>query len=145
VSATVASNVTGVASVRLLNGGVVVGTDNTAPYSFVLSNLPPGSYILTAQAVSTSNVVSTSDGVVISVSSPDGTPAPLLLGASLAGGNIAFSLATEPGVTCHVEYAESLSPPDWKLLRSVVGDGSVVTVTDSITNAPRRFYRVRVP
>jgi hypothetical protein len=64
--------------------------------------------------------------------------------ARLNGGQVQFSLQTEPGVTCQVEYTESLSPPNWRLLQTLVGDGPVVTVTDAITNAPQRFYRVRV-
>ncbi|MBI4325488.1 MAG: hypothetical protein HY674_09520 [Chloroflexi bacterium] len=39
---------------------------------------------------------------------------------------------------------DPLSPPNWVVLQTIVGDGSIVTVTDSATNAPQRFYRVRV-
>ncbi len=144
VSATIASNVPGVASVRLLNGGVVVGTDSTAPYSFALNNLPPGAYLLTLQAESTDNILSLSEGVIISVSGA-GTPArAAITGVALNGGNISFSILTKPGSTCHVESTGTLSPPNWVVLRTIVGDGSIVTVTDSTTNAPQRFYRVRV-
>ena len=146
VFTTLASNVTGVASVRLLNGGAVVGTITTAPYNFVLSNLTAGNYILTAQAVSTDNLLSTSDGVIISVVSPGQLGlGPTLADVMVNNRNLTFSLLTEPGVTCYVEYTSSLSPRNWILLRTIVGDGSAVTVTDSTTNGPRRFYRVVSP
>ena len=61
-----------------------------------------------------------------------------------AGGDVAFSVQTERGVTYYVEYAESLSPVTWEVLQRIVGPGSAVTVSDAITNAPQRFYRVRV-
>lgn len=143
ITAAIASNVTGVASVQLLNGSAVVGTDNTPPYSFVVSNLPAGGYILTARAMSTNNVVSTSVGVVITVTG-GGTPGPLLRSAAMLGEHLCFNLQTEAGVTCHVEYTDSLFPPDWKMLQTIAGDGSMITVTNSAAFAPQRFYRVRV-
>ena len=144
VSTTVASNVTGVASVRLLNGGAGVGTNSAAPYNFVLTNLTAGTYILTAQAVSTNGLFSTSDGVIISVVSPGALAlGPTLAGVMLNNRDLTFSLLTEPGVTCYVEYTATLSPPNWILLRTIVGDGSVVPVTATTTNAARSFFRVR--
>jgi cyclophilin family peptidyl-prolyl cis-trans isomerase len=47
------------------------------------------------------------------------------------------------GLTNRVEYATNL-PPVWQLLSSTNGDGSVMSVTDSVANARSRFYRVRV-
>jgi hypothetical protein len=71
-------------------------------------------------------------------------PNPRILTPVLAQDKISFSMQTEAGVTCHVEYTDSLMPPNWRVLQSMVGDGSVVSVTDSLTNATQRFYRVRV-
>ncbi len=144
VTAAIASNITGVASVRLLNGGVVVGTDNTPPYSFVVSNLPAGGYLLTAQAVNSNNVVSTSVGVVISVNAGAGTPGLFLPTPAVADGHIVFSMQTEAGVTCYIECTDSLSSPNWRLLKTIVGDGSTVTVTDPVAPAPERYYRLRM-
>jgi len=67
-----------------------------------------------------------------------------LLAPALADGSGGFSLPTEAGVTYHVEYTESLAVTIWTLLRSALGDGSLLTATDSLTNAPQRFYRLRV-
>jgi hypothetical protein len=57
---------------------------------------------------------------------------------------MSFRLATTTGVTYHVESTASLSPPQWTVLRTIVGDGSTITVTNAITSAPQRFYRVRM-
>lgn len=75
-------------------------------------------------------------------------PPPVLFvpaAAAVNAGQVRFLLQTEPGVTCHVEYTESLSPANWQVFQTIVGDGTTVTVTDSITNAPQRFFRVRMP
>jgi hypothetical protein len=144
VATALAADVTGVARVRLLNGGAVVGTNNKAPYGFAISNLVAGTYLLTAQAVSTADLLSTSEGVVIDVLNPDAAiPGPIITSVALTSRSLTFSLLTEPGVTFHVEYSETLAQPIWMLLRTIGGNGSVVPVTDEATNAVRRFYRVR--
>lgn len=123
-------------------------SDNIFTLSVTWSNAPVGMRMLMAELIDTLGGVWNSESVtlhVLEAAPPNQLPlAPPLQNPRLEGGNVKFSLATEPGVTCHVEYTESLSPPDWKVLRTIVGDGSRMTVTDSLTNAPQRFYRVRV-
>ena len=60
-------------------------------------------------------------------------------------GQLILSLPTEQGVICHLEYTDSLARPRWQLLKTVVGDGTLMTVSEPLTNAPQRFYRVRMP
>jgi len=48
------------------------------------------------------------------------------------------------GKTNHVEYVNKMPPGVWKTLVSTNGTGSNMNVTDSSTNAVRRFYRVTV-
>ncbi len=60
----------------------------------------------------------------------------------LAGDRLSFSLPTDAGVTFYVEYTTMLTQPNWILLRTIVGDGSVVPVTDPVAKEAR-FYRVR--
>jgi hypothetical protein len=69
---------------------------------------------------------------------------PMLLNASRDGTAFTFSLATEPSVTCTVETTDSLSAPNWQPLQTLLGDGTVMTVRDSITNASQKYYRVKV-
>jgi hypothetical protein len=74
----------------------------------------------------------------------DPAPVPPSLTAVLTADNhVRLSLQTTPGVTYRFESISSPAAPDWILLQSVVGDGSVQTVTDSTTNGTQRFYRVR--
>jgi fibronectin-binding autotransporter adhesin len=55
-----------------------------------------------------------------------------------------MAFATELGVAYVVEYSDSLAPGQWHELYILDGTGSAVTVTDSIRNAERRFYRLRL-
>ena len=55
-----------------------------------------------------------------------------------------LSLATESGKNYVIEYKNSLSDVTWNTLSSVPGTGSVVVVTDAVSLAGSRFYRVRV-
>jgi cyclophilin family peptidyl-prolyl cis-trans isomerase len=43
----------------------------------------------------------------------------------------------------YVEFT-TIFPPVWQVLAATNGTGNVITVTDAATNAPTRFYRVRV-
>jgi T5SS/PEP-CTERM-associated repeat protein len=62
----------------------------------------------------------------------------------LTGTNFTFDISTVTGSTYVVEYTDSLSPPAWHTLQTVVGDGTLHTITDAITASTQRFYRVRV-
>jgi len=55
--------------------------------------------------------------------------------------NFFLSFATGTDRTYTVEFTSSLSLGEWQSLTNLPGDGTVVTVRDSITNA-QRFYRV---
>ena len=68
--------------------------------------------------------------------------APKISTVALIGDNFTFSLLTESGATLYVESTTSVASNQWMLLRTVVGDGSVVTVTDPVA-VDARFYRVR--
>ena len=68
--------------------------------------------------------------------------APKISTVALIGDNFTFSLLTESGATLYVESTTSVASNQWILLRTVVGDGSVVTVTDPVA-VDARFYRVR--
>lgn len=57
-----------VAEVAFYQGGVLLGTDSTSPYTFTWSNVAAGSYTLTARATDNSGVSATSAPVSISVS-----------------------------------------------------------------------------
>ena len=72
--------------------------------------------------------------------------APTLDGAvyDAGTGKMKFNVATLNGVTYLIQYKDDLGAAEWQTLRTVVGDGSVVTVEDSVAPPPsQRFYQIR--
>jgi len=69
----------------------------------------------------------------------------LTLDASIPG-TMTISFSVAPYADCHVEYTDTLSPPDWQLLALATGDADgTVTIIDEVP-APGgcRFYRAAV-
>jgi len=66
------------------------------------------------------------------------------LTASRSGSNIVISFPTQTGANYRVFYRTDLNTGNWVLLNSVLGNGSVKSVTDSLTGA-RHFYKVVSP
>jgi uncharacterized repeat protein (TIGR03803 family) len=61
----------------------------------------------------------------------------------LANGTLNLSWPTEVGATYQLQYNSDLSSSNWTNLGSAVtAAGATLSATDSITNAPRRFYRL---
>ncbi len=56
-----------ISKVDFYNGTTLLGTDNTAPYSFLWSNAPIGTFSITAKATDNSNAVTTSTAVSVIV------------------------------------------------------------------------------
>jgi hypothetical protein len=73
-------------------------------------------------------------------------PAPpqpvVLLNPNWSNGLFRFSFTAESGRTYVVEYAGSLSPPNWQVLTNVAGTGTTVSVGDAAVGSGRRFYHV---
>ena len=64
--------------------------------------------------------------------------------AERSGANIAIKIPTEAGTTYRVFYRDDLTTGNWVLMTTIVGDGTVNTVTAPATGA-KRFYRVVSP
>jgi len=67
----------------------------------------------------------------------------IALTATRSAGNVVLSFPTQTGVAYRVFYRTDLTG-NWTLLTSVLGTGSVKTVTDA-SSAGRRFYKVTAP
>ena len=52
-------------------------------------------------------------------------------------------LKSTAGLTNVVEFTDSLNPPNWQVLTTMAGEGSLKVVTDNAATVPRRFYRMR--
>ncbi len=114
-----------VTNVEFFQGSVKLGEDSTAPYQYTWNNASPGSYTLTAKAVTTANETATSAPVNIvmesvSIASPaDNT-------SFAAGAPVAIS-ASVSGPVSRVEfYADSVK----------IGEATAAPYSFSWQNAP---------
>ena len=131
-----------ISKVEFFDGGTRIGERTNAPYSTVWSNVAPGSYLITAKATDDGGAVTTSMPVNLTVNSAASAPVTCL--SPLASGDrFSFSFPTESNKTYLIEHTTSLSPVYWQRLTSMVGDGSVMTVTDSLRTELQRFYRIK--
>jgi len=71
-------------------------------------------------------------------------PAPLLVLLTADGADFTFSFDTVAGVTYLVQFKDSLDDLLWQTSESVPGDGTLKTVTNSVSSSPQRFFRLWV-
>jgi hypothetical protein len=57
-------------------------------------------------------------------------------------GTFSFTFETRVGVNYLVEYKNNIDDATWTTLQTVVGDGTVVTITDPGPLPDKRFYRI---
>ncbi len=129
-----------VTNVQFLVNGSVIGNDTTSPYSATASSLAAGSYTLSAVASDNSDLKATNN-ISITVTSASPT-AVTLLNPTFSGGTFSFSFATQTGYTYSAQFTPSLSPISWFTFTNVIGNGSIVQVTDSSLTNSQRYYRV---
>jgi hypothetical protein len=97
-----------IAKVEFYRGGTLLGTDTTSPYSYTWSNVPAGSYSLTAKAYDNLNASTTSGAVNVTVTSATNpcaglcSPATVKTGPNIQSGNLGT------GAVCH-ETTSNLS------------------------------------
>lgn len=70
---------------------------------------------------------------------------PVSLNAALAANQFNLSFPTQKGANYRVFYRTNLVVGNWSLLTSMVGDGTVKSVTDSTVGSSQRFYEVTSP
>ena len=76
----------------------------------------------------------------------DVIPIPLISALSVDGDAVAMRFGTIAGQPYRIERSDSLSPPNWVVLREIVGTGSEAEVTDTVDPVePQRFYRLVIP
>lgn len=71
IQATAADRDGSVARVEFFNGTTLLGTSMIAPYTFGWTNVPPGTYAITARATDNQNATTTSAPISITVRLPD--------------------------------------------------------------------------
>ncbi len=62
----------------------------------------------------------------------------------VSGNQFSFSFYAESNRTYTIEQTTPLSPVNWQTLTNMIGDGSVITATESIQAEAMQFYRVKV-
>jgi hypothetical protein len=129
-----------VAGIRFFRDDISLGLDTNAPYSLTVTGLTAGSYVFSAAALFSTGELETTDPVHLTVLAPhDHTPVPL--SATVQGSTVVLSLPAEDGAQWRIEYSDSTPSGPWTTLETITGNGTIMTVNDSVTNSTRRFYR----
>lgn len=101
-----------ISSVSFYNGTTLLGTDNTAPYSFTWTNVPAGTYSVSAKATDNGGVTSNSNVVTVAVNGPSSNLALNRPGtASSTTGSFVASNAFDASLTTRWESA--YTDPQW--------------------------------
>ena len=68
----------------------------------------------------------------------------ITLSAAGSGSNVSISFPTQAGATYRVFYRANLTTGNWILLATMLGDGTVKSVSDPLTGS-QRFYKMTSP
>jgi hypothetical protein len=116
---------TGAAAETTVNGLVVSSTYSfyVVAYDADLNESDPSNLLLyTAQAITSLQV------------------------SPMTAGMVSISFHVAPGGACHLEYTDTLNPPNWNVLTVAVADSSgLVTISDPVAPTGSRYYRGVVP
>ncbi|HEX5221186.1 MAG TPA: lamin tail domain-containing protein [Verrucomicrobiae bacterium] len=111
--------------------GVIAWTPNSAPAT--------NNFTVVAIDDGTPSLSATQSFTVIVV------PPPTLANFTLNGDHLTFSWMSVPGQFYQVEYKDDLNDAEWiPLGAAMMGTGGPLNINSSITNSPRRFFRLRV-
>jgi hypothetical protein len=78
------------------------------------------------------------------ISSSGATP-PEISGLVIVGNTVSFSFGTTAGLRYRVDYKNNLNDVEWTPLGAAqLATGAPISVSDNITSAPNRFYRIVV-
>ena len=70
--------------------------------------------------------------------------APVIIQPWLSGDNFVLSFSTTTGFNYVVQFKNLLNDPAWQSLQTFPGDGTVKTVSNSVSSASQRLYRLSV-
>lgn len=132
-----------VTQVQFYNGSTLLGTDNSAPYSFNWTNVAAGSYTISAKATDNGGLSTTSADVNITVTGSGTTNLALnkpATASSVIGGNTASSAVD--GITT-TRWESNFSDPQWMYV-DLGATYDINRVKIVWENAYGRDYRVEV-
>jgi len=141
VNASATDTAGAVTNVQFLVNGTFIGYSTVAPYSATASNLSAGTYTLAAIA-SDNGGLATTNSITVTVTNA-ALASITLSNPAFNGGSFSFSFETQAGFTYQGQYVNLLGGANnWVTFTNVLGDGSVVRVTDSNLSQGQRFYWV---
>ena len=137
LSATAAATVASatISQVDFYNGTTLLGTATASPYSYTWTNVPAGSYSLTARATDSLGSATTSSAVVATVTPPPRAatltnPASGAIFENTATIPLAATASTPTGTIAKIEFFDGAA-----LLGSVSGNATPLWATFNLTNA----------
>ncbi|MEY2409355.1 MAG: chitinase [Verrucomicrobiota bacterium] len=134
-----------VTNVSYFAGASLLGRASVSPFSVTASNLPAGSYLLTAVATA-AGISRTSAVVNISVVSP---VAVSLSSPAVNNGVFHFNYTADAGLRYVIQRASSVGGQnlfDWTSVATNVAPGNLVSYSETLTTNRSRFFRVgRLP
>lgn len=129
-----------VSQVEFFRDATLLGVDTASPYAVTVSDLTSGSYRFSA--IATDDLGARVTNAISIVVTNAGLLPVTITDPGVSGTTFSFAFATESGRTYAVESVATIPSTNWQVLTNIVGTGSNVTVHDSTTGAPQRFYRV---
>ncbi len=102
INATAADNGGAISKVEFFNGTTKLGEDLTSPYSFTWTNVPAGTFSLTAKATDNQGATTTSGVVTISVTTANTAPAINITGPA---NNASFTAGASVSLTANASDA----------------------------------------
>ncbi|MGH9761125.1 MAG: Ig-like domain-containing protein, partial [Blastocatellia bacterium] len=129
INANAADSDGAVTKVDFFSGSTLIGTDTTAPYSFVFSNVAAGTYSLTAVATDNSGAATTSAVVTVTVNAPGDVPPAVSITSPVGGATF-----TAPA---NVTITANASDSDGTVTRVDFFNGA--TLLGTVTTAPYSF------
>ena len=125
--------------------GLQTGDPITATYNCTATTTSPaGSYPIVPILVDPANDLANYN-VTLNNGTLTITPLELkLAGLAFDSRHFGLSIATEAGLKYTLEYTVSLTAPVWAPVKTVTGNGSVLSLDDANASDAARFYRVRV-
>ncbi len=140
--------------VKFYDGTIFLGdaapNPATGAFELTLTNLPAGIHQLTAvseldSGTTEAGEIQSSDPVELTVLDPGPNPdqlrLPPIFSMGVSGSTVLINLFTGVDQQYEIQYTTNLATGPWKTLQTISGVGTMITITDSVTNDSSRFYR----
>ena len=140
ITATAADADGSVTQVAFYNGTTLLGTDNTAPYAFSWTNVPLGTYSLTAVATDNAGATTTSAAVIVIVKTTSGNNPPTV-SITAPANNANFNAPASINITASAADADgSVAQVAFYKDATLLGTDNTAPYSFAWTNVPVGTY-----